>query len=140
MPADRSKLRQSVLNVLSNAARFTENGMVTLAVARDDGWVRLAVGDTGIGMSADQVGRLFQEFSQAEASTSRSYGGTGLALSRRFCRLMGGDVTVESALGRGSTFTIRMPVAWPGLLTGRVCVPSPSGRGDPAPALATSPG
>jgi signal transduction histidine kinase len=115
MRADRTKLRQSVLNLLSNAAKFTQQGTVTLRVGRDGEWVSVAVGDTGIGMSADQVGRLFQEFSQAEASTSRSYGGTGLglALSRRFCRLMGGDVTVESALGRGSTFTIRLPAVVP---------------------------
>ncbi len=70
-----------------------------------------SVSDTGIGMTDEQVGRLFQQFTQADAATSRRYGGTGLglALSRRLCRLMGGDVTVESALGRGSTFTVRLP-------------------------------
>jgi signal transduction histidine kinase len=109
--ADRTKLRQSTLNLLSNAAKFTERGTVTLQVRRDGGWVEIAVADTGIGMTDEQVSRLFEEFSQAETSTSRSYGGTGLglALSRRFSRLMGGDIVVESTLGQGSTFTIRLP-------------------------------
>ena len=77
----------------------------------DRDWITLAVTDTGIGMTAEQMGRLFQEFSQASSSTASKYGGTGLGLviSRRFCQMMGGDITVESEPGRGSTFTIRLP-------------------------------
>ncbi len=113
--ADQIRLRQALLNLASNANKFTENGTVTIAaqpqrVDRHD-WVTIAVADTGIGMTEEQMGRLFQEFSQAEASTARKFGGTGLglAISRHFCRIMGGDITVESKLGEGSTFTIRLP-------------------------------
>jgi signal transduction histidine kinase/DNA-binding response OmpR family regulator len=115
MRADATRVRQALLNLVSNASKFTERGLVTVAVGRrrDDGrdWITFAVSDTGIGMTADQVGRLFEEFTQADASTTRKYGGTGLglAISRRFCRMMGGDITVESASGSGSTFTIRLP-------------------------------
>jgi signal transduction histidine kinase len=111
MRADLTKVRQSVFNLLSNACKFTKDGTVGLEVRSDGAWVELAVSDTGIGMTPEQVARLFQEFAQADATTQRDYGGTGLglALSRRFCRMMGGDVTVESAVGHGSTFTIRLP-------------------------------
>jgi signal transduction histidine kinase/DNA-binding response OmpR family regulator/HAMP domain-containing protein len=118
MRADLTKLRQTLLNLLSNALKFTERGTVTLTVARERGpepdgedWVTFAVRDTGIGMTPEQMGRLFQEFSQADASTTRKYGGTGLglALSRRLCRMMGGDITVQSEAGVGSTFSIRLP-------------------------------
>jgi signal transduction histidine kinase len=114
--ADQTRVRQALLNLLSNANKFTERGTVTIDARRtgENGrdWVTLAVADTGIGMTHAQVGRLFQEFMQAESSTSKKYGGTGLGLviSRRFCQMMGGDITVESEQGRGSTFTIRLPV------------------------------
>ena len=113
--ADQTRFRQSLLNLASNANKFTENGTVTIAAQPQwlDGrdWITIAATDTGIGMTEEQIGRLFQEFSQADASTTRKYGGTGLglAISKRFCQMMGGDITVESAPGRGSTFTIRLP-------------------------------
>jgi signal transduction histidine kinase/HAMP domain-containing protein len=109
---DQTKLRQSLLNLLSNAAKFTQNGLIRLVVERrDDGGIVLSVTDTGIGLTAAQVGNLFQPFSQADSSTTRRYGGTGLglAITRSFIRLLGGDVTVTSALGKGSTFTIMLP-------------------------------
>jgi two-component system, NtrC family, sensor kinase len=113
--ADQTRFRQALLNLASNANKFTENGTVTIAARPQqlDGhdWITIAVTDTGIGMTEEQMGRLFQEFSQADASTTRKYGGTGLglAISRHFCRLMGGDITVESKPSKGSTFTIRLP-------------------------------
>jgi signal transduction histidine kinase len=109
--ADPVRLRQALLNLATNAAKFTREGEVTLSAARDAGWITLAVRDTGIGMTPEQTSRLFQEFTQADASTTRKYGGTGLglAISRHLCRMMGGDILVESAPGRGSTFTIRLP-------------------------------
>jgi adenylate cyclase len=99
---------------LSNACKFTNQGDVTLRARRlADGqdWVELAVADTGIGMTPEQLGKLFQEFSQAEASTAKKYGGTGLglAITRKLARLMGGDVTVTSEHGKGSVFTVRLP-------------------------------
>jgi GAF domain-containing protein/CheY-like chemotaxis protein/anti-sigma regulatory factor (Ser/Thr protein kinase) len=115
MRADLTKVRQALFNLLSNACKFTDHGTVTLAVQREahagQDWLRFSVSDTGIGMTPEQLERLFEAFSQADAATTRKYGGTGLglALSRRLCRMMGGDVTVESEAGRGSTFTIRLP-------------------------------
>jgi signal transduction histidine kinase len=112
--ADAMKLRQILLNLLSNAAKFTENGEVTLTVVGSAGEdrVEFRVADTGIGMTEAQLGRIFEPFIQAESTTSAKYGGTGLglALSRRFCRLMGGDITVETELGVGSTFTLTLPL------------------------------
>jgi len=113
--ADQMRLRQAMLNLMSNANKFTERGTITVdarqgqETGRD--WITIAVADTGIGMTPEQVGKLFQEFSQADASTTRKYGGTGLglAISRRFCQMMGGDITVQSEPGRGSIFTIRLP-------------------------------
>ncbi|MGD9932813.1 MAG: GAF domain-containing protein [Dehalococcoidia bacterium] len=111
MHADVVKLRQVLFNLLSNAAKFTENGSVTMRVSRDADHVEFAISDTGIGMTEDVMERLFQAFSQADVSTSRKYGGTGLglALSREFCRMMGGDIAVTSAAGEGSTFTVTLP-------------------------------
>jgi GAF domain-containing protein len=113
--ADQTRFRQSLLNLASNANKFTEKGTITIAAhqAQEKGrdWIRLAVTDTGIGMTPEQMEKLFQEFSQASSSTASRYGGTGLglAISKRFCQMMGGDITVESTPGRGSTFTIRLP-------------------------------
>jgi signal transduction histidine kinase len=113
--ADQTRLRQSLLNLASNANKFTEKGTLSIAAHQGQengcGWITLAVKDTGIGMTPEQMGKLFQEFSQASSSTASKYGGTGLGLviSRRFCQMMGGDITVESEPGRGSTFTIRVP-------------------------------
>ncbi len=112
---DVTKVRQVLLNLLSNAAKFTENGVVSLDVRRelrrDGNWVFFQVRDTGIGMSREHIGHLFEAFSQADAGTVKKYGGTGLGLSisRKFCQLMGGDIEVESEPGRGSTFTVRLP-------------------------------
>ena len=116
MHADVTKVRQAMFNLLSNAAKFTRNGSIVVDVTkhpdRRSERVRLAVSDTGIGMSPEQVGRLFQPFTQADASTTREYGGTGLGLSitRRFCQMMGGDVSVTSMPGKGSTFVVELPV------------------------------
>jgi signal transduction histidine kinase len=116
MRADLTKVRQSLFNLLSNACKFTERGTITLEVARDTvdktACVTFQVTDTGIGMTSGQVERLFQTFTQADASTTRKYGGTGLglAISRHFCRMMGGNITAESKLETGSTFTIRLPI------------------------------
>ncbi len=116
MRADLTKLRQSLFNLLSNASKFTEKGTVGLTVSRDDvegrPWVVFRVIDTGIGMTPDQVASLFEPFNQADKSTTRKFGGTGLglAITRRFCRMMGGDVTVESQPGKGSAFSIRLPL------------------------------
>ena len=113
--ADQTRFRQSLLNLASNANKFTEKGTVTIAAqqAQEKGrdWITVAVADTGIGMTPEQMAKLFQEFSQASSATASKYGGTGLglAISRRFCQMMGGDITVESEPGRGSTFTIRLP-------------------------------
>jgi len=113
--ADQTRFRQALLNLASNANKFTEKGTVTIAARHEpmEGreWITVAVTDTGIGMNTEQMGRLFQEFSQADSSTTRKYGGTGLglAISRHFCRMMGGDITVDSQPGEGSTFTIRLP-------------------------------
>src|SRR3954471_1298603 len=112
MQADLTKVRQTLFNLLSNAAKFTDHGAISLAVEREsDDWLTFAVSDTGIGMTEEQLGRLFEAFSQAEASTRSRYGGTGLglAISRHFCRMMGGDLTVESIHGQGSTFCVRLP-------------------------------
>ena len=114
--ADLTKIRQSLLNLLSNSSKFTQEGVITLSATRyaigEEDWIHLSVEDTGIGMTPEQLKKLFQAFSQADASVTRRFGGTGLglAISRRFCQMMGGDITVESELGRGSKFIIKLPV------------------------------
>jgi hypothetical protein len=120
MRTDVTKVRQALFNLLSNACKFTSDGTVSLRVTYTDtdtdtgggGWITFDITDTGIGLSEDEITGLFEEFSQADASTTRRYGGTGLglALSRRLCRLMGGEITVDSAPGRGATFTITLPM------------------------------
>jgi signal transduction histidine kinase len=112
MYSDRTRIKQSLLNLLSNAAKFTEQGTVTLRVEASPDQVAFAVSDTGIGMTADQQAKLFQAFTQADITTARKYGGTGLglALTRQFCQMMGGDVSVDSEPGKGSTFTITLPM------------------------------
>ncbi|HXJ71980.1 MAG TPA: ATP-binding protein, partial [Candidatus Dormibacteraeota bacterium] len=139
MKADQTKVRQTLLNLLSNAAKFTEQGLIRLQVRRaastslppplpvenNAGQAALAavsasprgsgfdftVSDTGIGMTPAQMSKLFQAFEQADAATTRKYGGTGLglAISRKFCRMMGGDLSVRSEPGRGSEFTAHLP-------------------------------
>jgi signal transduction histidine kinase/DNA-binding response OmpR family regulator len=116
MRADVTKVRQAIFNLLSNAAKFTREGLIRLAVTGEQeqgqDWVRIAVTDSGIGIPPEKIDQVFDEFSQADQTTTRDYGGTGLGLpiSRRFCQMMGGDITVESTVGRGSTFTIRLPL------------------------------
>jgi CheY-like chemotaxis protein/anti-sigma regulatory factor (Ser/Thr protein kinase) len=115
MRADVTKIRQALFNLLSNASKFTERGNIELQVSHEKsngaGHFSFRVTDTGIGMTPDQIGKLFKAFTQADASTTRKYGGSGLglAITRHFCRMMGGDVTVESESGRGSSFTIKLP-------------------------------
>ena len=115
MQADQMRLRQALLNLMSNANKFTERGAISIDARQEQGngrdWITITVADTGIGMTPEQMGKLFQEFSQASSTTASKYGGTGLglAISKRFCQMMGGDITVASAPGRGSTFTIRLP-------------------------------
>ncbi|MBE7198114.1 MAG: response regulator [Parafilimonas terrae] len=109
---DVTKLRQCLINLLSNAAKFTENGRITLAVARTGDALRFVVADTGIGMTAEQVGKLFERFTQADASTTRRFGGTGLglAITRAFAEMLGGAITVASREGEGTTFTLTLPL------------------------------
>jgi len=114
LTVDSMRLRQILLNLLSNACKFTREGEVRLRarrVANGRDWIELAVADTGIGMTAEQKAKLFEEFTQADATTAQRFGGTGLglALSRKLARMMGGDVTVTSEPGKGSVFTVRLP-------------------------------
>ena len=120
MVSDQAKVRQALLNLLSNAIKFTDGGTITVDVARESiedggngpGWVRFRVIDDGIGMTPEQISKLFQPFTQVDSSTTRKYGGTGLGLTitRRYCQMLGGEVTVASLPGQGSTFTIRLPI------------------------------
>jgi signal transduction histidine kinase len=116
MKADQTKVRQILFNLLSNAAKFTEHGVIKLEAREKDcggrPGISFSVTDTGIGMTAEQTSRLFQAFTQAEAGIHQKYGGTGLGLviSRRFCEMMGGTLTVQSEFGKGSTFTADLPL------------------------------
>jgi GAF domain-containing protein len=115
MHGDQMRLRQTLLNLMSNANKFTEHGSITIDArqAQESGrdWITIAIADTGIGMTQEQMDKLFQEFAQASSTTASKYGGTGLglAISKRFCQMMGGDIMVESEPGRGSIFKIRVP-------------------------------
>jgi signal transduction histidine kinase/CheY-like chemotaxis protein len=114
LTVDPMRLRQILLNLLSNACKFTKQGEVTLLARKlvnEGNWIEFAVSDTGIGMTPEQQAKLFEEFTQADSSTARQYGGTGLglAITRKLARMMGGDVTLMSEAGKGSTFTVRLP-------------------------------
>ncbi|HZW29505.1 MAG TPA: response regulator [Isosphaeraceae bacterium] len=118
MDTDTTRMRQCLLNLLSNASKFTQQGTIRLDVLRELGaaveWVIFQVRDSGIGMTPEQVSRLFEPFTQADASTTRKYGGTGLglAITKKICQAMGGDISVESTPGQGSTFTLRIPATF----------------------------
>ena len=116
MRADITKVRQALFNLLSNAAKFTHKGVIGLVVQPEQengvNWIRMSVSDSGIGIPPEKIDHVFDEFSQADETTTRDYGGTGLGLpiSRRFCQMMGGDITVVTVMGEGSTFMIRLPL------------------------------
>ena len=137
--ADLTRVRQILFNLLSNAAKFTQQGRVGLEVfplrLSGEEWIEFAVADTGIGLTEEQKQRLFQSFSQADPSTSRKYGGTGLGLviSRRFAQMMGGDIQLQSEFGRGSVFTVRLP------RVGGPARPAPGHAAASAPEPASSP-
>jgi PAS domain S-box-containing protein len=126
---DAMRVRQVLLNLLSNACKFTERGTITLALARNGGGVSMSVSDTGIGMTPEQVEKLFTEFTQADSSTTRKYGGTGLglAISKKLVEMMGGTIAVESAPGKGSIFKVWLPAA-----SGGAAPVSEAARNDPA--------
>jgi signal transduction histidine kinase len=110
------RLRQILLNLLSNACKFTKGGEVRLRarkVSNGSSFVEFAVSDTGIGMTSEQRAKLFEEFTQADATTAQRFGGSGLglAITRKLARMMGGDVTVASEMGKGSVFTVRLPAS-----------------------------
>src|SRR3972149_9134322 len=136
MRADLTRVRQILFNLLSNASKFTERGTITLRAAREPGpggeTLCFTVADTGIGMTPEPPGRLFQAFAQAAAATASKYGGTGLglAISRMFCEMMGGAITVASTPGAGTTFTVRLPRE----------VPDPREAALTPPAAAVGPG
>ena len=127
--SDETKVKQCLLNLMSNANKFTSQGKVTLTVERDaDASVVFRVSDTGLGMTQEQLARLFQAFTQADASTTKRFGGTGLglAITKHFCTTLGGDISVESTLGAGSTFTIRLPDRQEPLATKKPAEPTSS--------------
>ncbi|HXV81219.1 MAG TPA: ATP-binding protein [Candidatus Binatia bacterium] len=112
LKTDRDKLKQILLNLLSNAAKFTEDGEIRVSAQPENGTLKLAVSDTGIGMKPEALEHIFEEFRQAEKATASKYGGTGLGLAivKKFVNLMGGDIGVESEVGKGSKFTITIPI------------------------------
>jgi len=125
---DTAKLRRAVLNLMNNAAKFTQDGRITLSVARDRDRLTVAVADTGIGIATEDLPNLFQNFGEAVGATDSKYGGThlGLALTQKLCRLMGGDVVVESTLGKGSRFTVTVPTGAAGNHDAGVETPHPA--------------
>jgi signal transduction histidine kinase len=116
MYSDSTRVKQMLFNLLSNSCKFSERGTVSLFVTREikdsTHWLSIRVSDTGVGMTEQQIGKLFQPFSQAETDTTRKYGGTGLGLvvTKQFCEMMGGDIRVESSYGKGTTFKVRLPI------------------------------
>jgi len=130
--SDQTKVKQCLLNLLSNANKFTSKGTLILMAAREDNSrVSFRVSDTGVGMTKEQLGRLFEAFSQADASTTKRFGGTGLglAITRHFCTMLGGGVTVESSPGKGSTFTIILPDQGDAPAIGQAPVVAPAADG-----------
>jgi signal transduction histidine kinase/DNA-binding response OmpR family regulator len=146
MRADLTKVRQSLLNLLSNALKFTEKGTVRLAAARrtegGSDWISFRVRDSGIGMTREQMAKLFQPFTQADASTTKKYGGTGLGLSitKKFCEMMGGDITVESEAGQGTEFCIQLPSSVGDRAVGSETVRSDRGSASPSAPLVPAAG
>jgi PAS domain S-box-containing protein len=130
---DQDKLKQILMNLLSNAVKFTAQGSVTVTARRQDGHIAVAVTDTGIGVPEDKLGLIFEEFRQVDSSIGRQYGGTGLGLSisRRLARLLGGDLTVQSTAGVGSTFTVTIPFGDDPVQPAMSAI-RPPGRGEPA--------
>src|SRR5262245_1603772 len=130
--SDQTKLKQCLLNLLSNANKFTSKGTLTLTAARaDNARMSFRVSDTGVGMTQEHLGRLFEAFSQADASTTKRFGGTGLglAITKHFCTMLGGDVAVESSPGKGSTFTITLPDQGHAAALGQAPVVAPAADG-----------
>ena len=115
--SDQTRVRQILFNLISNAAKFTDGGTITLTLrrAQDSEHILFAVSDTGIGMTPDLLAKVFEPFRQADASTTKKYGGTGLGLtiSQRFCRMMGGEIKVESSRGVGTRFMFELPIQGP---------------------------
>jgi len=142
---DVTKVRQVLFNLISNAAKFTKNGTVTIRATREtdeaDDWIVISVSDTGIGVAADKIDSLFQEFTQADVSTTREFGGTGLglAITKRFCEMMGGTISIESVLGEGSTFSVRMPADIRDLAPSSEETTPSEVAAKPAPSLSTGP-
>jgi DNA-binding response OmpR family regulator len=145
MHADVTRVRQILLNLLSNASKFTDHGKVGLEVEREarsgGDWMVMRVTDSGIGMTPQQLGKLFQAFTQADVATTRKYGGTGLGLviCRRFCQLMGGEVSVTSQLGRGSVFTVELPAVVTAVVSEAAVAAAPPEMEAPAASVPAGP-